>query len=180
MSHNITSDTQLIIYHYEMDGSHLFKLCHSKWRLTESVSSCLHLLSSDDGTHTAWRKASPHQGLCNVSSLRDVFAVLFVCHTDPLFCYHLLRMLYWCKSIIYRCYFDAVMMKPRDPTSLCLHLLTCAWTEVRLHGAGRACAAKLFFFSASPLNLTSHIDKLLIVEKCNGLIVMPFAREKHF
>lgn len=143
----ITSDrpTQSIIYHYQMDGSHLLKSCNSQWWLTESVSSCLYLLSSDDGTHTAWRKASPHQGLCNVASLRDVFAVLFVCHTDPLFCYHFLRMLYWCKIVICRRNFDAVMMKPQDP-HCSLHLLTCARAEVLFHEAWRARSGTELFF----------------------------------
>ena len=48
------------------------------------------------------RKASSHQRLCNVASLCDVFAVFFVCHADPLFCYHLLRVLFFMKNYVFR------------------------------------------------------------------------------
>ena len=45
---------------------------------------------------------APHQRLCNVASLCDVFAVLFIRHTDPLFCYHLPAELSLRQNIAYR------------------------------------------------------------------------------
>lgn len=37
-------------------------------------------------------KPISYQCLCNVASLRDVFAMFLVCHSDPLLCYHLPRI----------------------------------------------------------------------------------------
>ena len=179
LSQNITSDTPLIIYHYEMDGSHLLKWCHSKWRLTESVSSCLHLLSSDD-EHTQHEEKL---------RLTRVFATLPLC-VMFLLCFSFAIRILCFATIFWECYIDVKVLYTgvilmqwwwSHETPL-LSVCTC-W-----RARGRKCAsmevgaraAKLFFCSAAPLNLTSHLVKLFIVEKCNGLIVMPFAREKHF
>lgn len=131
-------------------------------------------------THTAWRKASPHQGLCNVASLRDVFAVLFICHTDPLFCYHFLRMLYWCKIVICRRNFDAGMMKPRDP-HCSLHLLTCARTEVLFHEAWRGrSATELFFCLTSQYNQPLAVSQTMYSSTWNAWRVLSFTVVTYF
>lgn len=99
MSHNITSDTQLIIYHYEMDGSNLFKLCHSKWRLTESVSSCLHLL------RLMTEPTTPEEKRC----LTRVFATFPLC-VMFLLCFSFAIRILCFATIFWECYIDVKVL----------------------------------------------------------------------